>query len=186
MRLFTGLELPATLTWDLASLQGGLPGARWIDPGDFHITLAFIGDVSPSTARELAEQLRRLRKPALSLRLVGLDVFGSRKPSSIQAKVSSEPALMALQAAHVSLLRRLGVAVEKRRYQPHVTIGRVSNCRPVDIARFMGRTGGVFTPPFPATRFILYSARDSVGGGPYLTEETYPLTEPKMHEAETA
>ena len=177
MRLFTGLELPATLTWDLAALQGGLPGARWIDPGDFHITLAFVGDVSPSTARELAEMLGRLSKPALSLRLVGLEVYGSRKPSSLHVRVSSDPALVALQASHVSILRRLGVAVEKRRYQPHVTIGRIAQCRPKDIARYMERTGGVFTPPFPVSRFVLYSARDTVGGGPYLAEETFPLHE---------
>lgn len=177
MRLFTGLELPATLTWDLAALQGGLPGARWIEPSDFHITLAFVGDVSPSVARELAEMLGRVEKPRLSLRLTGLDVFGSRKPSSIQVKVGSDSALAALQASHVSILRRLGVPVEKRRYQPHVTLARIAQCRPVDIARFMERAGGVFTPPFPVERFVLYSARDSVGGGPYLAEETYPLKE---------
>ena len=174
-RLFTGLELPATLTWDLAALQGGLPGARWIDPADFHITLAFAGDVPPSTARELAEMLSRLEKPRLSLRLIGLETFGSRKPTSIHARVMADPDLTALQAAHVSILRRLGVAVEKRRYQPHVTLARIARCRPVDIARFMERTGGVFTPPFPVERFVLYSARDSVGGGPYLAEETYRL-----------
>lgn len=177
MRLFTGLELPAPLAGGLAALQGGLPGARWIEPSDFHVTLAFVGDVSPSTARELAQMLERLRHPQLSLRLVGLDVFGSRKPSAIHARVASDPALLALQAAHVSILRRLGVPVEKRRYQPHVTLARVSQCRPVDIARFMERAGGVFSPPFVAPRFVLYSARDSVGGGPYLAEETYPLME---------
>ena len=177
MRLFTGLELPATLTWDLAALQGGLPGARWIDPGDFHITLAFAGDVSPTTARELSQMLARVEKPQLNLRLVGLDVFGSKKPTSIHAKVASDPALLALQASHVSILRRLGVRQEKRRYQPHVTLARVSQCRPVDIARFMERAGAVWTPFFPVSRFVLYSARDSVGGGPYLAEETYPLME---------
>ena len=62
-RLFTGLEIPATIAYDLAGLQGGLPGARWIDPEDFHVTLAFIGDVSPSTAHDIADLLSRLEKP---------------------------------------------------------------------------------------------------------------------------
>ena len=26
-------------------LRGGLPGARWIDPENYHLTLRFIGDV---------------------------------------------------------------------------------------------------------------------------------------------
>ena len=174
-RLFTGLEVPAPIASQLASLQGGLPGARWIDPEDFLITLAFAGDISVSTAQEVAEMLGRLTKPSLSLRLMGLETFGSKKPTSIFARVSADPLLSELQASHVSILRRLGIQVEKRRFQPHVTVARVGRSRPVDIGKFMMRAGFVFTDPFPVERFVLYSARDSVGGGPYLIEETYPL-----------
>ena len=45
MRLFTGLEIPADIAEGLASLRGGLPGARWIDPENYHLTLRFIGEV---------------------------------------------------------------------------------------------------------------------------------------------
>jgi 2'-5' RNA ligase len=31
-RLFTGLEIPSDVGQALATLRGGLPGARWIDP----------------------------------------------------------------------------------------------------------------------------------------------------------
>ena len=44
-RLFTGLEIPADVGQRLPLLRGGLPGARWIDPENYHITLRFIGDV---------------------------------------------------------------------------------------------------------------------------------------------
>ena len=44
-RLFTGVELPPDIGQALASLRGGLPGARWIDPENYHLTLRFIGDV---------------------------------------------------------------------------------------------------------------------------------------------
>ena len=174
-RLFTGIELPAAQTAELASLQGGLFGARWIEPSDFHITLAFMGDVGARLAEEADEMLARLHKPRMRLRLVGLDVFGAKKPTSIFARVASDPALCELQAAHVSLLRRLGAKIEKRRFQPHVTLARTARCEPSAIARFLGERGGYMSEPFEARRFVLYSARESVGGGPYHVERAYPL-----------
>lgn len=176
-RLFTGIELPAPVAADLAGLQGGLPNARWVDPGDFHITLSFLGDVSRTTANEVDEMLARLKKPAMRLRIVGLDLFGSKKPTSIFARVASDRALSELQAAHDSILRRLDVPVQKRRFTPHVTLARTARCEPGAIAKFMGQAAGYMSDPFPVRRTVLYSARDSVGGGPYHVERTYPLRE---------
>ena len=44
-RLFTGIEIPAEISERLALLRGGIPGARWIDKENYHLTLRFIGDV---------------------------------------------------------------------------------------------------------------------------------------------
>ena len=49
-RLFTGLEIPAEIGHTLSSLRGGLPGARWIDPENYHVTLRFIGDIDGISA----------------------------------------------------------------------------------------------------------------------------------------
>ena len=48
-RLFTGFELPAHIGQSLSTLRGGLPGARWIDPENYHVTLRFIGDVDETS-----------------------------------------------------------------------------------------------------------------------------------------
>ena len=50
-RLFTGLELPEAVAAKIALARGGLFGARWLDPADYHITLRFVGDVELQTAR---------------------------------------------------------------------------------------------------------------------------------------
>src|ERR1700735_1707084 len=42
-RLFTALEIPPHVAQSLAMMRGGLPGARWIDPENYHLTLRFIG-----------------------------------------------------------------------------------------------------------------------------------------------
>ena len=38
-RLFTGLEVPEAVISQLALMRGGVAGARWLEPGDYHITL---------------------------------------------------------------------------------------------------------------------------------------------------
>ena len=44
-RLFTGIEIPVEIGERLSFLRGGLPGARWIDPENYHLTLRFVGDI---------------------------------------------------------------------------------------------------------------------------------------------
>src|SRR4030081_3215322 len=71
-RLFTGLEIPPAIVQSLATLRGGLPGARWIDPENYHLTLRFIGDVDAVVAREIAFILGRIRRTGFELRFAGL------------------------------------------------------------------------------------------------------------------
>ena len=47
LRLFSGIEIPDDIRIALADLRQPLPGARWIEPENFHITLRFAGDVPP-------------------------------------------------------------------------------------------------------------------------------------------
>src|SRR3954447_13851467 len=108
-RLFTGLEIPAALGQSLSLLRGGLPGARWIDPENYHITLRFIGDVDDQIAHEIAFALGKVRRKDFELRLDGLQSFGGRKPRAIVASVAPSQSMMELQAEHERLMRRLGL-----------------------------------------------------------------------------
>ncbi len=49
--------------------------------------------------------------------------------------------------------------------------------KPLDVARYLSERGFFVAPPFVAARFVLYSARESVGGGPYVIEEKFPMIE---------
>ncbi len=77
-RLFTALEIPRDAALSLSLLRGGLPGARWIDVENYHITLRFIGDVEGHMADEIANALDRVRRPEFMLNLSGVDAFGSK------------------------------------------------------------------------------------------------------------
>jgi 2'-5' RNA ligase len=87
-RLFTGVEIPSQVGQALASLRGGLPGARWVDPENYHLTLRFIGDVDDAIADEVADMLGRIRRGGFDLHMDGLGSFGGRKPRAVVAKVA--------------------------------------------------------------------------------------------------
>jgi RNA 2',3'-cyclic 3'-phosphodiesterase len=174
-RLFTALEIPSPIGFQLSLLRGGLPGARWIDPENYHITLRFIGDIDQRTADEVERALMRVDRPGFELALSGLDALGGRKPHSIVACAKSTPALKELQAEHERIIQRIGLEAERRKFRPHVTLARIRGAGEADAASYLALRGDFRTTPFPVGRFVLLSSRASKGGGPYIMEEAYPL-----------
>jgi RNA 2',3'-cyclic 3'-phosphodiesterase len=175
-RLFTGLEIPSDVGQALSSLRGGLPGARWIDPENYHLTLRFIGDVDDVTAHEVASLLGRVKRGAFDLHMEGLTSFGGRKPRAVVANVSPAQALLDVQAEQERLMQRIGLEPEGRKYTPHVTLARLRESSSRDVADYLAARGFFRTSPFKVSRFVLFSSRNSVGGGPYVVEASYPLS----------
>jgi 2'-5' RNA ligase len=176
-RLFTGVEIPGEIAQSLAMLRGGLPGARWVDPENYHLTLRFIGDIDDALAREIALMLGKVRRSSFDLRFDGLASFGGRRPRAVFAAVQSTPALIELQAEHDRLLQRLGLDPEGRKYTPHVTLARLRDSSSREVADYLATRGFFRTEAFAVSRFVLFSSRASGGGGPYVVEETYPLAD---------
>ena len=176
-RLFTALEIPRNAAMSLSLLRGGLPGARWIDVENYHITLRFIGDVDGRTADEIVDRLDRIDRPEFDLNLTGIGSFGSKKPHSVYAGVSMAPEMVALQAEIERICQRLGLPADPRKFMPHVTLARLRSSRLDDVVNYLSGRGNFYSLPFKASRFVLLSSRDSVGGGPYITEEVFPLRE---------
>jgi len=175
-RLFTGVEIPSDIGQALSSLRGGLPGARWIDPGNYHLTLRFIGDVDDTTAHEVASLLGRVKRGAFDLHMQGLTSFGGKKPRAVVASVSPAQALLDVQAEQERLMQRIGLEPEGRKFTPHVTLARLRESSSQDVADYLAARGFFRTSPFKVTRFVLFSSRNSVGGGPYVVEASYPLS----------
>jgi 2'-5' RNA ligase len=185
-RLFTGIEIPAAVREQLSYLRGGLPGARWIDPDNYHLTLRFVGDVDMNIAEEIAASLARVNRPAFTLALSHMGTLGTRKPHAVVVKPSNSPALLELQAEHERAMQRIGLPPETRKFTPHVTLARLRGAVGRDIANYLTLRGGFAAGPFPVERFVLYSSRNSVGGGPYVVEEAYPLVQPQTPPSTTA
>ncbi|MBP1852286.1 RNA 2',3'-cyclic phosphodiesterase [Rhizobium halophytocola] len=176
-RLFVALEIPRHAALSLSLLRGGLPGARWIDVENYHITLRFIGDVDGRTADEIVYRLDRVDRPEFEIALNGVGSFGSKKPHSVWAGVTPAPEMFALQGEIERICQRLGLAADPRKFSPHVTLARTKGSRVDDVVHYLAGRGNFHTASFTVPRFVLLSSRESVGGGPYLTEEAFPLYE---------
>ncbi len=174
-RLFTGVEIPSDVGQALSSLRGGLPGARWIDPQNYHLTLRFIGDVDDVTAHEVADMLGRVKRGGFDLHMAGLTSFGGRKPRAVVAQVAPAQALIEVQAEQERMMQRIGLEPEGRKFTPHVTLARLRELSSRQVADYLAARGFFRTSPFHVSRFVLFSSRSSVGGGPYVVEAGYPL-----------
>ncbi|SFK34085.1 RNA 2',3'-cyclic phosphodiesterase [Methylocapsa palsarum] len=174
-RLFTGLEIPSDLAMDLALCRGGLSGARWIDVENYHMTLRFIGDIDDSTAHEVHSTLEQIRRRPFTVTIEELASFGGGKPRALVAKAKAASPLVELQAQQERLMRRIGIPAEPRKFTPHVTLARLRSASPIAVADYLSTRGFLFSRRFEAKRFVLFSARASTGGGPYVVEAAYPL-----------
>jgi 2'-5' RNA ligase len=132
MSLFVALRLPDAVVADLAAahsalppeLAAGYPGLRWVPPQNWHVTVAFLGDLAPGRLADLETRLARAagRHSPMTLSLGGSGHFGSRV---LYVGVGGDRVALERVAASVSAAaRRAKVAVEERPYRPHLTLAR--------------------------------------------------------------
>lgn len=172
-RLFTGLELPSNVALDLQIMQGGIPGARWMDPSNYHLTIRFIGDIDTGLARDVARELEQVRFKPFQARLKGVGVFGGNKPHSLYAGLEDHGELRRLHDAQDRLFQMLGLPPEGRKFVPHVSLAKLRDAEPRALQRWVEVHSLYSTPVFEVSQFVLFSSRPLKGGGPYGVEAVY-------------
>jgi 2'-5' RNA ligase len=90
------------------------------------------------------------------------------------ATVAPSRALTELQAEHESIMKRMRVPADGRKFTPHVTLARLRGTSARDVAEYLAARP-YWSAPFHVSQFVLLSSRASTGGGPYWAEATYPL-----------
>jgi RNA 2',3'-cyclic 3'-phosphodiesterase len=175
LRLFVGIEFPPELRLRLSLLQSGVAGAKWVDPGNFHLTLRFIGEVDEGTAADVDEALLRLKARRFSLQLVGAGVFGGDKPRQLWVGVEREPALATLQGKIEQALIRAGLPPEPRKFAPHVTLARLRMPKRDDIQHFLTAHAQFRADPLRVDRFSLIASYPTKAGSVYEDQADYEL-----------
>lgn len=157
-------------------------GMRWTAPDQWHVTLAFMGDVADRHLDELVERLGRVsaRRSALELTIAGGGAF----PNVARAKVlyagldaeGRDADLRHLAVGTRAAATKAGADVGGGRFRAHVTIARVG--RPFDVTRWVRVLDAYRGPAWTADEVSLVQSH--LGEGPrrrprYEVLETFPL-----------
>jgi 2'-5' RNA ligase len=176
MRLFVALDLPFDVRQRLADLTVGLQGARWVPPENFHITLRFIGEMPSHKAEEIDMALAALRGRGFVLTMAGVRTLekGGRV-SALLAGVERNPALEHLQGKIETALERAGLARERRRFMPHVTLARLDNAAEPRLAAWVQAHNLFRSEPVKVSHFTLFSSQLGKEQSVYTPEVEYAL-----------
>ncbi|MGB8274213.1 MAG: RNA 2',3'-cyclic phosphodiesterase [Alphaproteobacteria bacterium] len=176
IRLFVAVELPDDVRQRIAALRGGIPGARWLDPGNMHITLRFIGEVDEGMSRDIDAALSMIRAPAFEAALEGVGYFGAARAARVlYVPVARNGPLSHLHGKVESALVRIGLEPEGRKYQPHVTLARLRGAHARRLIDFVAENNLFRAGPFQVTSFALFSSFLSESGSIHRAEAVYPL-----------
>jgi RNA 2',3'-cyclic 3'-phosphodiesterase len=175
IRLFCAVRPPAMIRAQLLAVMGGVPGARWQDDDQLHLTLRFIGEVDRHRANDVAAALGGVHCPPFDLSLSGVGNFDRKgRIDTLWAGVTPHDAVTALHRKIDQAMTRIGIAPDTRAFQPHITLARFSHGAG-DLSGFVTIHGGLSSAPFAVTHFGLFESHLGSGGARYEMIERYAL-----------
>lgn len=173
----TATEVKAEVAYLLNQLKEKFPFAvKWVQPEQMHITLAFLGEVSPDFIEKAKSQLRDVGKAfaPFSCRLEGLGAFPSFKRARVfwVGMKQGDEALKCLQKVVEEVLRPIGYRPEKRPFIPHLTIGRLREERVAEVLKEVSFQSSFYE----IAEVILFESVLRPAGPLYTPLERFPLT----------
>lgn len=172
LRLFVGIALPPELKLRLSQLAAGLPGARWVDPGNYHVTLRFVGEIDEGLASDLDAHLAGIRARRFAITLAGVGSFNAR---NLFVGVERNSDLVQLQEKIENAVACTGIEPESRRFAPHVTLARLKGKPDAKLGQYLAEHALFRVAPFEVTEFQLVASYLTKSGSIYEDQAEYPL-----------
>jgi len=180
VRLFIAIEFPPAVKQTIRDVQQAMKkrgvSGRFVGEDNLHLTLQFLGEVTPLLIKSLIVVLRDAARPSspFELSLANIGKFGKDGSAKVvwlglQGNVA---ALNQLYSRIVKATAQLGMAAEQRPYCPHVTLAR-------DVAFFerIYTNEAVLVPAisFEVAHFALYDSSQQQGKRVYTVIDSFPL-----------
>ena len=185
MRAFVGIALPegcrAAVAGAIAPLRADPAPVSWVAPGNLHITLKFLGEISKERLGAIGDALAGVagRFAPVTLEAEGAGVFpGTRNPRILWVGLREPLELVRqLQENMESALSGAGFPREDRPFHPHITVGRARGVLPPAWGdRFVRALSGRRFGEVPVPSITLYESRLSPGGAVYDVVRSFPLS----------
>lgn len=182
MRCFIGCPLPPEYQDRLGSLlrrwRGRLcSSVSWTRPGNWHLTLKFLGEVAPERLPAIRSALGSVRSAPFGFQAGGGGSFPERgRPRVLWIGVrQGGQACVTLAGVIDRTLDRLGLPRETRPFAPHLTLARIREARDEDWAGLVAELTDESWPEFTMREFVLWESELRPQGPAYRVIERYPL-----------
>ena len=176
VRSFVAIELPEQAKSFLTEISANLrridADVKWVKPESIHLTLKFLGEIHrdtiPSIERDLGPAL--LEFTPFRIQIIGLGAFPNlKRPRVIWAGLQDTSGTLAPLAARVEeALQPHGFKKEKRRFNPHLTLGRVRSARgQLDLVDAVRQGMDLLGPSFTVDGAVLFQSILKPSGAEY-------------------
>ena len=185
IRTFVAVEIDPAVRDCAAKLMDQFRAAaadvKWVEPSNLHLTLKFLGDVD---SREIHEACQAVQEAVGDLapfefQLRGAGAFpNANRPRTVWLGVGEGcEQLVALNERIEPPLEKLGFRREARRYQPHLTIGRVRRGGPalVELGKLIGENADLQVGRTTVAEVIVFSSELDRSGPTYEALARAPL-----------
>jgi RNA 2',3'-cyclic 3'-phosphodiesterase len=188
VRLFVALEIPAAVRDNLAaqikelrdlSVQVADKRTRWVRPENLHVTLKFIGEVSPAKLEGIRGTLSTIRSnEPVDLNFRGLGFFPNENHARVLwAGVNASANLPALAGDIDGALETQGITRERRAFTAHLTLARIEPPGLHEKLRAtIQKSGEREFGSFQTREFHLIESKLKPSGAEYTTLASYPFT----------
>ena len=136
-------------------------GIRWVKPETIHITLKFCGEIPEEMACAVSSLLDK-ELPRGPFELAARGVGGTGIAGDTEK-------LCALARAADNLAARRGVAKERKKFSPHITLGRRSETTPLPADALRELTFDEISLPSWTVREVIFMRSELTPKGPIYT-----------------
>ncbi|PCJ59031.1 MAG: RNA 2',3'-cyclic phosphodiesterase [Planctomycetota bacterium] len=177
IRLFLGIPIPEELRIKITRLSSGIPGAKWVDKENYHLTLRFFGNVNEIEYDDIADVIEKTHHKKFNVSLTGLDVFPNRgKPKTLWLKVDQCGPVISLKRKIDLLLREeLKMKEEDEKFIPHITIARFKEVALNKLISYLEFNSHFKIDAFPITQFNLVQSHLTKSGAIYQVLDEFIL-----------
>jgi len=181
MRLFIAIDIDEstkkTLAEAVRSPQQKLKDLSWTTPEQWHLTLAFLGEVETSLALSLQKRLAEVKAFPFVLKVGGTGVFPHwASPRVFWAGVSESEDMQNLYTHLWDILKTEGFSPDERDFHPHLTLARIKKVLSLEEKKLL-QTVSIPTKEVHIDAFHLYQSELHPRGARYTKLMTYPLKE---------
>jgi len=174
-RIFIGIDIPVGIKNSLQKLQKGLPLEKLTHPGNFHITLRFMGYLTDEQVKEAEKLLEKVNFEPFSVMVKGIGYFNVGRGLIFAGIEDKEERLNKLYHEQSEIINQNGLAMadEKLPYTPHLTLG----CKVTEKSAMDGlllKNRGLVVGRFVINRIHLYESRGNGKDKEYIILKSFP------------